>query len=569
MWAEFRTSAGNLAECPHVLTALQDSDPTVEAHAWKILREAQKWPSDDSIPIAAGLADAEPRVKLAVALALVRHPSHAQVSTLATALRESGRDDAELRYALRMAIRSAMSRVGAFDELARQAPPDDLLRTVAGIAIAIPSTEAAEFLWKILLQHRDLLRDETWRHVVRHGNPATARQAIKLARTKSDAAVLKQAQIWSVLAGAWRARGKAKLPEELLTWALAMIDELLHTDPPATYAARRDSAAELIRLGSDRRLVAKSMQALRAGGVEFQAADRKLLLMLCGARNEPWLRALTPLLYEPQASTVLRRQVRLAFYADSKGRDDIDLELLLAALRQSPATVQLSLARAAASHIVTARVLADELLQHRLPDLLLQDRQIQQQFLALLPIETIQPLKERLESLQSTVDQKLVERQRRLLMQLSQQPGNAENGGKLFVQHCAICHQLSNQGALIGPQLDGIGQRGAARLIEDIVDPNRNVDPQFRTILLRMEDGRVMTGLMRHKTETQWTLADQQGKEFVVDPEMIEASRATSTSLMPTGLAETIGDEKLRDIIAFLLQQTAKRNVGHDGGRRE
>src|SRR5262249_11506646 len=48
-------------------------------------------------------------------------------------------------------------------------------------------------------------------------------------------------------------------------------------------------------------------------------------------------------------------------------------------------------------------------------------------------------------------------------------------GAVVFEKSCAICHQLGGKGTKVGPQLDGIGVRGVDRLLEDIIDPNRNV----------------------------------------------------------------------------------------------
>src|SRR5262249_24103592 len=59
--------------------------------------------------------------------------------------------------------------------------------------------------------------------------------------------------------------------------------------------------------------------------------------------------------------------------------------------------------------------------------------------------------------------------------------GDAMAGFKVFEKSCANCHQIANKGAKIGPQLDGIGNRGLERVLEDVLDPNRNVDQAFRS----------------------------------------------------------------------------------------
>src|SRR5262249_21129052 len=49
---------------------------------------------------------------------------------------------------------------------------------------------------------------------------------------------------------------------------------------------------------------------------------------------------------------------------------------------------------------------------------------------------------------------------------------SAVKGEAVFVKNCAVCHQIGGKGAVIGPQLDGIGNRGVERVAEDILDPS-------------------------------------------------------------------------------------------------
>ena len=75
--------------------------------------------------------------------------------------------------------------------------------------------------------------------------------------------------------------------------------------------------------------------------------------------------------------------------------------------------------------------------------------------------------------------------------------GDGPQGKALFEQACMQCHQLRHKGALIGPQLDGIAQRSSLRILEDILDPNRNVDKAFQSTRLVMNDGEILSGVIR------------------------------------------------------------------------
>ena len=135
---------------------------------------------------------------------------------------------------------------------------------------------------------------------------------------------------------------------------------------------------------------------------------------------------------------------------------------------------------------------------------------------------------------------------------------SAEKGFPLFEKNCAICHQVGGKGQKIGPQLDGIGARGLARLVEDVLDPNRNVDPAFRATTVFMNDGRVLVGLVRRNEGETLVLADNKGKEFMIAKTDIEEQQLSTLSLMPVNVSEILTPEEFEHLMAFLLTQQKK-----------
>jgi putative heme-binding domain-containing protein len=135
---------------------------------------------------------------------------------------------------------------------------------------------------------------------------------------------------------------------------------------------------------------------------------------------------------------------------------------------------------------------------------------------------------------------------------------NLERGQAVYTKHCAACHQLAGQGAVVGPQLDGIGNRGLDRLLEDLLDPSRNVDVAFRTTTLRLADGRVASGLVRREEGTQLVLADNQGKEFTVAKSQIDEQQKTLLSLMPANVGEIVPESEFFDLIGWLLSKHSR-----------
>ncbi len=130
----------------------------------------------------------------------------------------------------------------------------------------------------------------------------------------------------------------------------------------------------------------------------------------------------------------------------------------------------------------------------------------------------------------------------------------------MFEKHCGICHQVGGKGARIGPQLDGIGSRGVDRLVEDILDPNRNVDQAFRTTNLSLENGQVVSGLLLREEGEVLVLADAQGKEVRVPRSTVQERQTSQLSPMPANLVDQIPEEDFYRLIAYLLSKRELAN---------
>ena len=136
----------------------------------------------------------------------------------------------------------------------------------------------------------------------------------------------------------------------------------------------------------------------------------------------------------------------------------------------------------------------------------------------------------------------------------------AAEGAKVFDKQCAICHQLGGKGAKVGPQLDGIGSRGVDRLLEDILDPNRNVDQTFRVTNLALTSGQIVSGLLLREEGEVLIMADAQGKEVRVPKSTIEERTTAPLSPMPANLVDQITEDDFNRLLAFLLSKHEPTN---------
>jgi putative heme-binding domain-containing protein len=159
-------------------------------------------------------------------------------------------------------------------------------------------------------------------------------------------------------------------------------------------------------------------------------------------------------------------------------------------------------------------------------------------------------------------DQKLAAMmdRRRAGFRTSDRPHRPEQGAAVFEKNCGICHQLGGKGARIGPQLDGIGSRGLDRLVEDILDPNRNVDQAFRVTTLGLENGQVVSGLLLREEGAILVLADSQGKEVRVPKSSVVERKTSPLSPMPANLADQVTQDDFNRLLDYLLSKREPAN---------
>jgi putative heme-binding domain-containing protein len=131
-------------------------------------------------------------------------------------------------------------------------------------------------------------------------------------------------------------------------------------------------------------------------------------------------------------------------------------------------------------------------------------------------------------------------------------------GERVYQQQCSACHQLNGKGGLVGPQLTGIGNRGAERLCEDVLDPNRNVDHAFRQTLITLKSGDTVSGLFRRDDGAQVILANALGAEVPVIRAEIAERRESDLSLMPDNFGEAIPEPDFLNLLAYLLAQRGR-----------
>ena len=144
-------------------------------------------------------------------------------------------------------------------------------------------------------------------------------------------------------------------------------------------------------------------------------------------------------------------------------------------------------------------------------------------------------------------------RRSRAIRPLSSSLRDERRGAAVFARNCQTCHQRQGQGHRVGPDLSGIAGRAPDALLIDVLDPNREVAPDYMTLSLATRRGQVVSGLLVEETATTLKLRRAEGIEETILRSEIDELRSTGRSLMPEGLEQSIsspGDGRLDRIPA-------------------
>lgn len=131
-------------------------------------------------------------------------------------------------------------------------------------------------------------------------------------------------------------------------------------------------------------------------------------------------------------------------------------------------------------------------------------------------------------------------------------PGDAMRGEKVYQTACLVCHKHGNQGNDVGPHLGTIKAWTPEQLLTNILDPNREVSPNFALYVIEMTDGRTLSGIVANESGGNLVLKRADGGQETLLRSEIKSLSSPGISLMPEGLEAAITPQQMADLIEFL-----------------
>ena len=143
---------------------------------------------------------------------------------------------------------------------------------------------------------------------------------------------------------------------------------------------------------------------------------------------------------------------------------------------------------------------------------------------------------------------------------------NYAEGKQLFASlGCAHCHQMSKDSPKldigsarpVGPDVDETVKkykRDAKALLQEMLEPSKSIEDKYRQVTFELDDGTSRTGvIVAEDANTVTIMTGTPAKEQKFSKKSIDSRRASQLSIMPGGLLNTLDNEQILDLLAYML----------------
>jgi len=527
--------------------ATNSGDETLRLHALRMMVDRPALPAKLREVALRTLELPAPHLQRAAAEVLGAHPDLAFVKPLLKLRQTTSPEDSHLLYVARMALRDQLKPATAWPGLAALPLNDQDRADLADVAVAVPDERASAYLlahFQTFPESPDNVKRYV-HHVARHGETSALPTLIAFAGGRDEAPSARLELVKEIQQGL-QERGVAT-PDALRSLATGIVARFLESRDADEVKRGIEAAGEL--------QLKEAIPGLEAVFARADLSEGRRAAALAGitALDMPLgLSKLKAALDDGSLPLPLREAaaVALANIEKPEARDAV-----LASLATAPEALQSTAAAALVRRKEGAEALLSAVAAGKASARLLQQRPI------VIGLENagLPDIQERISTLLAGLppaDEQLREFLDQRREGFHKAKGDAVAGARAFEVRCGVCHQIEGKGARIGPQLDGVGGRGLDRLLEDVLDPNRNVDQMFRTTVVALSDGRVVSGLLLREEGQVLVFADSQGQEVRVTKDEVEEQKQVQLSPMPADLARQVPEAEFYDLMTYLLGRT-------------
>lgn len=133
--------------------------------------------------------------------------------------------------------------------------------------------------------------------------------------------------------------------------------------------------------------------------------------------------------------------------------------------------------------------------------------------------------------------------------------GDEIRGKAIFIQNCAICHQVrGTMGVAFGPDLGTVQSWQPEGIMAQILAPNLSIAAGYELWVVELNNGESVQGIISGETPAAITIRNAGSVERTINRQDIKSLKTLNISAMPAGLDKNINQQQMADLLAFLRQ---------------
>ena len=143
-------------------------------------------------------------------------------------------------------------------------------------------------------------------------------------------------------------------------------------------------------------------------------------------------------------------------------------------------------------------------------------------------------------------------RYRNMLNTEAMSQANMQAGKELFMRTCGACHQMNGEGGKVGPDITGSNRSNLDYLLSNMLDPSEDIQDDYKMVTITTRGGRTYVGNIIAENDRQITLRMVGQEALPINKSEIQSREVSDASLMPEGLLQTLSDQEVVDLVAYL-----------------
>jgi cytochrome c oxidase cbb3-type subunit 3 len=141
-------------------------------------------------------------------------------------------------------------------------------------------------------------------------------------------------------------------------------------------------------------------------------------------------------------------------------------------------------------------------------------------------------------------------------------PGDPAAGERVFWSAktgCSNCHAVRGRGSRMGPDLTNVGGQPLAVIKDAVLFTSRRLTLAGKEgVTVTMKNGQVIKGIARNRSNFSLQVVDAKGELHLISMDDVKELTVLDHSPMPSDYAQRLTADELRDLLAYLAQQTVR-----------